>query len=161
MKKGFQSSLGLSFLFLISCSHHKNVIEIPVVVKETDKTLISESFVQKPSQDKSKVRVVIRVNDAVITNSDIDIRRKMMSEFMHRKDPGFLKLIRPQVQQRLIDEALYEQIAQKFKIDLSKDMLKDNFERQAKRFGLPSAQDFEKQLRQLNLFETFMASLKG
>ncbi|MDR0632898.1 MAG: peptidylprolyl isomerase [Holosporales bacterium] len=105
--------------------------------------------------------IVVSVNKAVITNSDINERCKMIALFSNRSnDAGFVKSIQAQVEQRLIDEALYEQLAEKIKIDIRDDMLNDAFADYSARLSL-TLPALKQKLVQNGILESFTKMVRS
>ncbi|GHS96786.1 hypothetical protein AGMMS50296_3240 [Alphaproteobacteria bacterium] len=109
-----------------------------------------------PSETRKKgSHIIVHVGKCIVTNEDIRERCHMIAFFSGRdKDESFRKNIRKQVEQKLIEEAVYEQMAEQFKIDVDKGTLDSAMNDYTERFGL-SLPDFKTFLKKDGILATF------
>lgn len=124
---------------------------LPVKKTETSSKFFSPKMVQ----------IVLRVGKEVVTSTDIIERCRMMAILSHREDDAeFRRNVRQQVKKKLTEEAVYEQIAERFKLDVTEDMVKAYFEDYAMRMGTePEA--LRKVLQQHDIYDTFIRLIRS
>jgi hypothetical protein len=105
--------------------------------------------------------IVAKVGKDVVTNIDVDNRCKMIALFSGKEnDTRFIQNIRLQVIQKLIDEAVLEQMAIQFKIDVNSDNVYSCLEDYAKTFGLKIA-DFVKLIEKYGIYNSLVATIRA
>lgn len=113
------------------------------------------------AQSKGTAQIIVRVGKDVITNTDIIERCRMIALFSHRgDDPAFQKNIRPQVKEKLIEEALYEQLASQFKLDVEDETVKAYVEDYAARSGATRTA-FEAELKRNGIYDSFIHLIRS
>ncbi|MDR3285418.1 MAG: peptidylprolyl isomerase [Holosporales bacterium] len=156
-------------IFLFSCS--KNINEVTnenntnTLTKNEEKAV--DNTLNINNQKKEKVfkygktsKVIISVNKSIITNLDIDARCKMVAYLSRREQKDFLQGIRPQVKQRLIDEAIYEQLAERFKMEISNEIIANYCKDYGKRFNI-TGEALAQKLKKEGLYETFIKMVRS
>lgn len=112
-----------------------------------------------PSPDAAKI--VLRVGKDVITNTDIAERCRLIAALSHQDDDAeFRKNVRSQVKEKLIEEAVYEQMAERFNLDISEEMVKAYVEDYAGRTGTTSAK-FKEALKGYGILDTFLRLIRA
>lgn len=112
------------------------------------------------SHSKNISKIVVIVDDKVITDRDIENRSRMIAYLSDKfNEEKFIKSLYAAVKQRLIDELIYHKMAEKFKMDIKDDMLVDYVKDYADKYNL-TIKDFENKLKSLNLLDTFKDMLR-
>lgn len=119
---------------------------------------VSDSLHSNP---KNQVYIKVRIGNDVITNIDIDDRCRMIALLSSREDDAsFMKSIKKQVIQRLVDEVLYEQLAKQGKIEPDEADVENGIADYAQRFQLKT-QQFKEELRKKHLLESFRKMVRA
>lgn len=106
-------------------------------------------------------RIVLRVGKDVITNTDIAERCRMVAALSHQEDAAeFMKNIRHQVKEKLEEEVIYEQIADRFKLDVSEEMVKAYVGDYALHLGT-EPEKFKEALKKYGIHDTFIRLIRS
>lgn len=115
----------------------------------------------KKTKKNKTAKIIVRVNKDVITNCDVRDRCRLIA-FLSNKpgDKKFIESIRQQVLERMIDETIREQMATKFKINISEKDLSGEIEDYAKQLGY-TVEEFRKFLTEKHILVSLEKLIKS
>lgn len=110
---------------------------------------------------KKSSHIVVKVGKDIISSNDIYTRCRLLAILSSRpEDAAFMKQIRSQVVQQLIDEAVYEQLAQQSQLNLSEEEENGGIESYMKNFGA-HPEKLKKVLQEAHTFDSFRKMVRG
>lgn len=149
-------------LTLFLCLGFSFVGEQTVLAKSNE--TVSASSGQKSNQHAAKnihPKKVVSVGKDVITDFDILTRCRLLAFLSHMPcNDEFINEVRDQIKQKLVDEAIYEQMAEQFKIVPETANIRAMFEEYAQSMEL-TLDAFESKLRELGCYDSCLALIRS
>lgn len=124
-------------------------------------TPAAASTAKRPAEKKIQPKKVASVGKDVITDCDILSRCRLLAFMSHIPcSDEFIHEARDQIKQRLIDEAVYEQMAEQFNIVPETSSVRATFEDYAQSVKL-SLTAFENKLREMGCYDSCLALVRA